>query len=198
MTVTGTVLFQFLMKMCVQTASILGNESWSLFCRWIILTNDAELCWYLCCLSELAVETIELRWFLGHHDGKPEAGSQAHGVFIVAMTTVVVVELGWSYEYRKISCISHIKSQNINVSRLVLLLYIAQSIETRYWVANGDVVGAAPTGDAPTISEWSTILLPTKVRLILEVWQYLSIHSEVTWASWRPASLAVRSTAWSV
>ena len=29
------------------------------------------------------------------------------------------------------------------------------------------VVGAAPTGDAPTTSELSTIFLPTKVRLIL-------------------------------
>ena len=27
-----------------------------------------------------------------------------------------------------------------------------------------------PTGDAPTTSEWSTILLPTKELLILEVW----------------------------
>ena len=37
---------------------------------------------------------------------------------------------------------------------------------------NEDVVGAAPTGDAPATSEWSTILLPTKVRLILETWRY--------------------------
>ena len=29
------------------------------------------------------------------------------------------------------------------------------------------------TGDAPTTSECSTILLPTEVRLILEVWRYL-------------------------
>ena len=35
------------------------------------------------------------------------------------------------------------------------------------------VVGAAPTGAAPTTSEWSTILLPAKVRPILEVWWYL-------------------------
>ena len=35
-----------------------------------------------------------------------------------------------------------------------------------------DVVGAAPTGDAATTSEWSTIPLPTKVCLILEVWRY--------------------------
>ena len=31
-----------------------------------------------------------------------------------------------------------------------------------------NVVGAVLTGDAPTTSEWSTILLPTKVHLILE------------------------------
>ena len=32
---------------------------------------------------------------------------------------------------------------------------------------NEDVVGAAPTGDAPTTSEGSTSSLPTQVRLIL-------------------------------
>ena len=37
---------------------------------------------------------------------------------------------------------------------------------------NEDVVGAAPTGDAPTTSEWSTILLPYEVRLILETWRF--------------------------
>ena len=35
------------------------------------------------------------------------------------------------------------------------------------------VVGTAPTGDPPTTSEWSTMLLSTKVRLILEVWRYV-------------------------
>ena len=40
-----------------------------------------------------------------------------------------------------------------------------------------DVVGAAPTGDAPTTSEWSTFLLHTVVRLILEVSRYIQpIH----------------------
>ena len=38
---------------------------------------------------------------------------------------------------------------------------------------NEDVVGAAPTGGAPTTSEWWTIQLPTKVRLILDTWRYL-------------------------
>ena len=39
------------------------------------------------------------------------------------------------------------------------------------------MVGAAPTGDTPTISELSTILLNTYVRLISEVWRYL-IHTK--------------------
>ena len=42
-----------------------------------------------------------------------------------------------------------------------------QSIEARCQDENEDVVGAAPTGDAPTISEWSTRLLPVKVHHIL-------------------------------
>ena len=40
-----------------------------------------------------------------------------------------------------------------------------KSIATRCLVENEDVVGAAPTGDASTTSELSTILLPTKVLL---------------------------------
>ena len=32
-----------------------------------------------------------------------------------------------------------------------------------------EIISLAPTGDAPTTSEWSTILLPTKMSLILEV-----------------------------
>ena len=50
-----------------------------------------------------------------------------------------------------------------------LAVVFAQSIEVGCWVENEDVVGAATTGDAPTKSECSTISLPTKMRLILEV-----------------------------
>ena len=55
-----------------------------------------------------------------------------------------------------------------------LAAFFAESLEARCQVENEDVVGAAPTGAAPTTSEWSTILLPTKVRLILEVLWYYS------------------------
>ena len=51
----------------------------------------------------------------------------------------------------------------------------AQSIEAKCKFGNEDVVGAVPTGDAPTTSKRPTILLPIKVRLILEIWQYLSV-----------------------
>ena len=50
-----------------------------------------------------------------------------------------------------------------------LVAFFAETLEARFQVENEDVVGAAPTGDAPTTSEWSTIVLPTKVRFILEV-----------------------------
>ena len=58
--------------------------------------------------------------------------------------------------YRQTSSINRIKTQNLNVSRLVLQLSLPLS----------------PTGDAPTASEWSTILLPTKVWLKLEIWRH--------------------------
>ena len=75
--------------------------------------------------------------------------------------------------YCQTSNIRHTKSQHLNVSRLVLQLTcpIGQSIEARCEVENEDVVEATPTGDAPTTSECSTTLLPTKVWLIIEVWQ---------------------------
>ena len=73
--------------------------------------------------------------------------------------------------YRKVSNISCTKSQNLNDS---LAVVFALSIQVRCLVENEYVVGAAPTGDAPTTSEWSTIWLPTKVRLILEDWRYVN------------------------
>ena len=54
-----------------------------------------------------------------------------------------------------------------------LAVVFAQTIEAMCSFENEDVVGAAPTGYALTTSEWSTILLPTKVPLILDVWQYV-------------------------
>ena len=55
-----------------------------------------------------------------------------------------------------------------------LAVAFAQSIEARYQVDNEDVVAAAPAGEAPNTSEWSAILLPTKVRLMVDIWCILA------------------------
>ena len=58
--------------------------------------------------------------------------------------------------YRKIFNIKRTKSQSLNVSRLGLQLSVWY-IEDKSKMENEDVVGAAPTGAAPTTSEWSAI-----------------------------------------
>ena len=75
------------------------------------------------------------------------------------------------WRYRQVSNISRTKSQNLKCFSPRLAVVFAQFIEAIYQVENEDVVGAAPTGDAPTTYEWSTIWLPTKVRLKLESWR---------------------------
>ena len=68
--------------------------------------------------------------------------------------------------YRQLSKTSRTESQKLTVSGLDLhFFYFLQYIAARCWVENEDVVVAVPTGDAPTTSEWSTIVLPTKVFL---------------------------------
>ena len=61
-----------------------------------------------------------------------------------------------NHHYRKTSSIIRTKSQSLNGSCILVQL---------------SSLNPAPTGDAPTTSELSTILLPTKVRLILEILQ---------------------------
>ena len=61
-----------------------------------------------------------------------------------------------------------------------------------YWsqvVADEDVVGAAPTGAAPTTSEWSSILLPTKVSYI----RCLTVHSLMSYVHW---PMVIENTGW--
>ena len=69
--------------------------------------------------------------------------------------------------YCQISNIGHTKSQNLNVSRLVLQLSY--------------VVGVAQTGAAPTTSEWSTISFPTKAHLISELFPYIPLKLISNW-----------------
>ena len=81
-------------------------------------------------------------------------------------------KLVYKQHYRQCFNISRTQSPNINVSRLVLQLSLPNTLKARE-VENEDVVGAVPTGDAPTTAVWSTFLLPTKVRLVLETLRYV-------------------------
>ena len=60
-----------------------------------------------------------------------------------------------------------------------LAFVLVQTILDRCYVENEDVDGAAPTGDAPTSSEWSTRSLPTTMHLILEVWRYVFLWTYI-------------------
>ena len=84
--------------------------------------------------------------------------------------------------YHQTSNISRTKSLNLNVSPIILQLSLSNPLRPG---ENEDVVGAAPTGDDPTSSERTTILLPTKVRLILEVWGYIEIKVPSSWQKCR-------------
>ena len=82
--------------------------------------------------------------------------------------------------------IRHTKFQNLNVSHVlqlslvvlqlslvVLQLSLHNLLKPYVRWSMKMYVGAALTGDAPTTSEWSTILLPVEVHLVLEIWLYL-------------------------
>ena len=68
-------------------------------------------------------------------------------------------------DYCQTSGISHTNSQKCLLPALAVVS--AQSVEARCQVENVEVDGAVPTVDAPTTSEWSTILLPAKQQLEL-------------------------------
>ena len=84
---------------------------------------------------------------------------------------LIMLAIYQAKKYRQTNDIRHTKSQNLNVSHLVLQLSLPNPWKPGVKSDNKDVIEAAPTGDASTTSEWSTILLPTKVWHILEVLQ---------------------------
>ena len=84
----------------------------------------------------------------------------------------MVVRCQWNYCQ---ACnIRRTNAQNSNVSRLVLQLSLCNVLYPG--VENEDVVGAAPTGSAPSKSEWLKILLSTKVWFISELWGYIKMY----------------------
>ena len=148
--------------------------------RWIPLTkaSDAELWCFLWPEPELSFEAGDLRCHCAHYDV-----TVMICLYSVNPLSDFVVSCWWYISYALSSFASsnycqacntiYTKSRKLNVSCLVLQLSLLNPLKPGVGVKNEDVVGTVLTLDASTTSEWSTILLPTKVRLILEVWQYV-------------------------
>ena len=71
--------------------------------------------------------------------------------------------------YRQISNIRLTKSQNLNVSCLILQLSLAKPLKPRTKSRMKMQLEQRRQLILPTTSEWSTNLLPTKVHLIFEI-----------------------------
>ena len=131
----------------------------------VFITNaDFE---YLCYNSHLSL-VFSFKQFIIY----PSFLSMAWQIYSRTCTAMFSFRLFFAivlYMYRHNSNIRHIKSENLSDCLLVLQLPWVDWSQ----VENEDVVGAAPTGNAPTTSEWSTILLPTQTCLILETWRYV-------------------------
>ena len=75
------------------------------------------------------------------------------------------------YTFRQISNISRTNSQNVHLPYLVLQLFCPihwSQVLSQEWRCSW----SSAASDVPTTSDWSTIILPPKVRLILKVLRY--------------------------
>ena len=72
---------------------------------------------------------------------------------IIILTPILDGISCYKLDYRQVSNIRRTKSQHLKRFLYRLAAVFAESLKARYQVENEDVVGAAPTGDAPTTSE---------------------------------------------
>ena len=101
------------------------------------------------------------------------AHSAGNGLLSTALTRLCIFvycsHRRWQMLRSSNLCIRRTKFPKVKYFSSRLAVVFAQAIEARCLVENEDVIGAA-IGDAPTTSEWWTILL-RKLRFRLEVWR---------------------------
>ena len=113
--------------------------------------------WAPCQPHEPCYQGRFIHWKHSENDNTPRPIDQSmHHPLLGPCCPIMRVHM-----YHKISDIRCTKYQNLNDSHLVLQLPLPSPLKP----------GVKPKGDAPTPSEWSPILFPTKVRLTLKVWQ---------------------------
>ena len=108
------------------------------------------------------------RWHRGHkvnsHTHPISHWTQGSGFDLKHVTQITGKLLDAKCKYRKVSNIRRNQIPKLKLLSYRLAVVFAQSIEVMCSGENEDVVGAAPTGDAPTTSELSTISGATYIR----------------------------------
>ena len=140
--------------------------------NWCIMGYGTDALWNLWDQSGIGKESCP-HHIKQQHNTQPSAilwftPPNESAILMVVLLRYVYNRLGhhagcWypGTNYRQVSNIRRTKFQHLKRFSYCLAAVLAESLEARCQVENEDVVGAAPTGDAPTTSEWSTILLPT-------------------------------------
>ena len=137
----------------------------AMLCYLLVKTEDEDKHWWpllrmrfnIAYINRKCVSTLQLNSFL----------SKVISSVPLRNCTLSTCHIPSNLQYKT----HQITKLNCSSSRLAVVF--VHYIEARRSVDNEDVVGAAPEGDAPTTSEWSTISLSTRVRLMLEVLRYI-------------------------
>ena len=135
-----------------------------------MISNLIEILSVKYCTFALSSVSITRLWFYIQHEVLAYHWYHMHLYHSSDITQgdqVVIINWIFKKGYRQTSNTSRTKSQNLYGSRLVLGLSLRNPL-SREWRCSW----SSATGDDPTSSECSTTLLPTKVRLILEIWRY--------------------------
>ena len=145
------------------------------------MQRDITLCTfcriYFACVLVLKMAQIQ---FFSREKCRPQLLTCTNNhVWYVQLPLLIGCSFGNSWQYCQTSNISSTKSHHINVlvssCSYLCPMYWSQLLSQEWRCSK-----AAPTSDAPTTTEWWTILLPTKGQLIFEIWRLYQLPAEGT------------------
>ena len=153
------------MTCCGMTSNTTNNEANNGNAKCVVLWLMMQSIKCICVMYQMLVIYTRFLWlqisnqnvyiFAGANVVSVKTPKTEHWVQIrMVNLEVMFIVVNISYKSQQITKPEYFSSR--------LAVLFTQSIEGRCYVENEYVVGAAPTG-----AEWSTLLLPTKMRLIL-------------------------------